>query len=138
MGLPERGQELPTLRKGPVQRIDLVKYAGASGDYNPIHTVESYAREVGFGDVIAHGMLTMAYVGQMLTDFARDEADLGEFTVRFRAVVRPGDVLECRGQVTDVAKDGDGFLAKVQVSAVNQAGEAVVKGTARLRYPAPD
>lgn len=137
MGVPERGQELPVLRKGPVQRIDLVKYAGASGDYNPIHTVESFAREAGLGDVIAHGMLSMAYVGQMLTDFMRDEAEVAEYTVRFRAMVRPGDVLEARGQVTDVAAIAGGAMVKVQVSAVNQAGETVVKGTAQLRYPLP-
>ena len=134
MALPERGQELPVLRTGPVERIDLVRYAGASGDYNPIHTVESFAREAGLGDVIAHGMLSMAYVGRMLTDFMRDEAELEEFTVRFRAMVRPGDVLECHGQVADVAAGQGAAVVKVQVRAVNQSGETVVKGSAQLRY----
>lgn len=138
MALPERGEELPALRAGPVERIDLVRYAGASGDYNPIHTVESFAREAGLGDVIAHGMLSMAYVGRMLTDFMGDEAELEEFTVRFRTVVRPGDVLECRGQVTDVVPEQGATLVNVQVRALNQSDETVVKGKARLRYPVAD
>lgn len=125
----EVGYELQPLQKGPVTPIDLVKYSGASGDFNPIHTVDSYAREVGLGGVIAHGMLTMAYVGQLLTDFAGLDADVEDFSVRFRAMVRPGDVITCKGKVTDV----QGTLVKLQVSAENDRGEVVVKGSAALR-----
>ena len=134
---PQKGDVLPELRRGPVQRIDLVRYAGASGDFNPIHTVESFAREQGLGDVIAHGMLTMAYVGQLLTDFAGPGAFGRDFSVRFRAMVRPGDEIVCRGAVTEVTADAAGATAACSVSAVNQNGETVVRGTAALRYPAP-
>jgi acyl dehydratase len=127
------GFELPILVKGPVKHIDLVKYSGASGDFNPIHTVESFAQEVGLGGVIAHGMLTMAYVGQLLTDFAGLDADLVDFMIRFRAMVRPGDTVTCRGKIADVIADQKGSLVKLQVSAENQNGEVVVKGTATLR-----
>ena len=129
------GMEIPPLHKGPVTQIDLVKYSGASGDFNPIHTVESFAIAAGLGGVIAHGMLTMAYVGQMLTDFAGMDADLVDFRVRFRAMVRPGDTIVCRGVVTEIREDDSGLLATLQVSAETQRQETVVKGTAMLRYP---
>ncbi len=129
----EVGQWLPTLEKGPITQVDLVKYAGASGDYNPIHTVEAFAKEKGLGGVIAHGMLTMGYVGQMLTDFAWPLFDLTDYSVRFRAMVRPGDTILCKGKITRVAKDGDMTVATVQVFAENLSGETVVKGTATLR-----
>ncbi|PWI58749.1 MaoC/PaaZ C-terminal domain-containing protein [Sulfoacidibacillus thermotolerans] len=128
------GQELPPLIKGPISHVDLVKYAGASGDFNPIHTVESFAKEVGLGGVIAHGMLTMAYVGQLLTDFAGNEADLLDFSVRFRAMVRPGDTITCLGTITKVEPVASGLLASIQVSAQTQNGEVAVKGSAVLRF----
>ncbi len=128
------GMEVPPLRKGPVTHTDLVKYSGASGDFNPIHTVESFAIEVGLGGVIAHGMLTMAYVGQMLTDFAGMDADLVDFRVRFRAMVRPGDTVVCRGMVSGIKEDDSGSLVTLQVDAETQRQETVVKGTATLRY----
>lgn len=128
------GQKVGPLQKGPITHVDLVKYAGASGDFNPIHTVEHYAVGAGLGGVIAHGMLTMAYVGQLMTDFAGLDADLIEFGVRFRAMVRPGDIIVCHGTVSGIREDHDGDRVMVQVVAQNQADEVVVKGHATLRY----
>ncbi len=130
----DAGMQLPDLVKGPVTQIDLVKYSGASGDFNPIHTVESFAKEVGLGGVIAHGMLTMAYVGQLLTDFAGNDADLIDFGVRFRAMVRPGDTITCKGIVTKVEPLERGLLAVIQVNAQTQSGDVAVKGNATLRF----
>jgi len=129
----EKGLTLPELVCGPVTRLDLVKYAGASGDYNPIHTIEEFAQEVGLDGVIAHGMLTMAYAGRMLTDFAGSEAELAEFGIRFRAVVRPGDEITCRGVIQEVSEQQGTELCKIQIFADNQHGVTVVKGTAVLR-----
>ncbi len=87
----EVGQELPE-RTYPVQRSGLVRYAGASGDFNEIHWNERVAKSVGLPDVIAHGMFTMAEVGRYLTDWVGDPAALVEFGVRFsNPVVVPDD-----------------------------------------------
>lgn len=128
------GTVLPTLVKGPITRMDLVKYSGASGDFNPIHTIDEFAEAAGLGGVIAHGMLSMAYVGQMVTDFAGHDADLVDFGVRFRAMVRPGDEVICHGTVTRVEVREDGEYVDIQVSAENQRGEVVVKGNATIKY----
>lgn len=128
-----KGLALPEVVCGPITREDLVRYAEASGDHNPIHTNEVFALEAGLGGVIAHGMLTMAYVGKMVSDFAGTEADLEELSVRFRAMVRPGDHITCRGFIQELTEGAQGNFAKLQVLAENERGEAVVKGTARLR-----
>lgn len=132
--IPDRGAVLPMLTMGPVGTADLVRYAEASGDFNPIHLDETYARAQGLDGVIAHGMLTMATVGRMLTDFAQDSADLVDFGVRFRGMVRPGDTVICEGTVTDIREDRGKPLVVVAVTAKNGRGETVVKGSAALRF----
>ncbi len=128
------GTKLAKLEKGPVTRLDLVKYAGASGDFNPIHTIEEFAQSAGLSGVIAHGMLSMAYVGQMITDFAGLDADLIDFGVRFRAMVRPGDQVICEGTVAKVEEQADGEYVYLQVTAQTQEGQLVIKGNATLKY----
>ncbi len=125
------GDKLGPLIKPPVTKTQLVMYSGASGDFNPIHTVDEFAKEVGLGGVIAHGMLTMAFVGQMLTDTAGTPGALKQFRVRFSEMVRPGDVIVCEGVVTDV-RDEDGVQwVSCDVSAiVQQDGRVAVKGHA--------
>ncbi|WP_329175650.1 MaoC family dehydratase [Streptomyces sp. NBC_01477] len=87
----EVGTELPA-RSFPVTRAALVQYAGASGDFNPIHWNEKFAREVGLPDVIAHGMFTMASAARVVTDWAGDPGAVVEYGVRFtRPVVVPND-----------------------------------------------
>ncbi|BBA99513.1 hypothetical protein RVR_6172 [Actinacidiphila reveromycinica] len=87
----EVGTELPA-REFPVDRATLVQYAGASGDFNPIHWNERFAREVGLPDVIAHGMFTMAVAIRVVTDWTVDPAAVEEYGVRFtRPVVVPDD-----------------------------------------------
>lgn len=82
----EEGAELPA-QVYPIDRTDLVKYAGASGDFNPIHWRESFAKAVGLPDVIAHGMYTMAQAGRYVTDWAGDPAALVDYGVRFSGMV---------------------------------------------------
>jgi len=99
----EVGTELPA-RSFPVDRATLVRYAGASGDFNPIHWNEKFAKEVGLPDVIAHGMFTMAEAIRVVTDWTGDPGALVDYGVRFtRPVVVPNDdqgaVIEVTGKV---------------------------------------
>jgi acyl dehydratase len=126
----EVGTELPT-RDVTIQRVDLVRYAGASGDFNPIHWNQRFATEVGLPDVIAHGMFTMAQAGRLLTDWVGDPAAVDEFGVRFtKPVVVPDDgagaTVTIGGRVRE--KLGDG-RARVDLT-VTFNGEKVL-GAAR-------
>jgi acyl dehydratase len=109
-----------------VNRSHIVKYAGASGDFNPLHHDDGIAKNLaGYPSVFAHGMLSMGLTGRMLTDWLGPTA-LRKYGVRFTRQVWPGDTLTAKGEVTDVT-DG---LATIKVVTVNQNGEAVVEGEA--------
>ena len=99
----DKGTDVPELEKGPITEIDLVRYAGASGDFNPIHVVPRVAQFVGLDGVIVHGMLIMAYAGQMLTDWA-GVGSVQRLKVRFSGMTKPGDVVICRGRITNKEK----------------------------------
>src|SRR5437879_6021293 len=103
----DRGSALPDLRKPPITKLQLVKYAGASGDYNLIHTDDETARSVGLDGVIAHGMLSMAFLGEYLCWLAGPES-VRRLSVRFVEMVRPGDTLTCRGRVKGRAHGAGG------------------------------
>ncbi|CAM5500782.1 MaoC family dehydratase [Streptomyces sp. URMC 127] len=123
----EIGTELP-VRSFPVTRADLVRYAGASGDFNPIHWNEKFAKEVGLPDVIAHGMFTMAEAARVVTDWAGDPGAVAEYGVRFtRPVVVPNDdegaVIEVGGKVA--AKDDERRTVRVDL-VVKSAGQKVL------------
>ncbi len=130
----EVGTELPP-RTFPIARADLVRYCGASGDFNVIHWNERIAKAVGLPDVIAHGMLTMAVAGRTVTDWAGDPGAVEEYSVRFsRPVVVPDDdtgaVLTVKGTVEDKREDGRvvvGLLATVGEDKVLTAAKAVVR-----------
>src|SRR5437899_10369970 len=92
------GDELPRLVKGPIEQIQLTRYAGASLDFNPIHQDEEFARAAGMGGVFAHGMLSMGWVGQALTDWA-GAGSLRKLGVRFAAPVRLKDIVTCTVRV---------------------------------------
>lgn len=112
-----------------LKRTQIVMYAGASGDYNPVHTDEVFTTEVaGYPSVFAHGMLTMGMTGKMLTNYVGD-GRLTEYGVRFTNQVFPGDTLDATATVTALA-DG---IVDLDVSTVNQNGVEVLKGTAKAR-----
>jgi acyl dehydratase len=112
-----------------LKRTQIVQYAGASGDYNPLHTDEVFTTKVaGYPSVFAHGMLTMGMTGKMLTDYVGD-ARLTKYGVRFTSQVWPGDTLDATATVREV---GDG-LVKFDVSTKNQDGVEVLSGYAEAR-----
>ena len=112
-------------------RTQIVQYAGASGDYNPLHSDEPYAKLAGFPGVFAHGMLTMGMTGRLLADWF-GEADVLRYGVRFVAQVWPGDTLTAKGEVTSV----DGGVAELTITTTNQDGTVVLAGTAAVKVPA--
>ena len=110
-------------------RTQIVMYAGASGDYNPVHTDEIFTTKVaGYPSVFAHGMLTMGLTGRMLTNYVGD-GRLTEFGVRFTSQVFPGDSLDATATVVGL-EDG---CVELSVSTVNQNGVEVAKGSAKAR-----
>ncbi len=126
------GQSLPELRK-TVTVEQIRAYAEASGDRNPIHLDEVFARSVGLPGVIAHGMLTMAFAAQLVTDWVGDRRRLAGFHGRFSGMVLPGDELRCTGTVA--AKNPDARRLTVEVRVENQKGEKVFnKGIADLDF----
>jgi 3-hydroxybutyryl-CoA dehydratase len=126
------GGELPTLARSLTQeKID--GYARASGDFNPIHIDPAFAAATPFGGTIAHGMLLLAYLSEMMTAaFGRAWLSGGRLKVRFKGVARPGDTLTVRGRIERVQDEGRRFLAGVEC--VNQAGELLVVGDAEVRF----
>jgi acyl dehydratase len=131
------GDELPVLVKGPIQQIQLTRYAGASGDFNPIHQDDEFARAAGMGGVFAHGMLSMGFVGQLVTDWA-GAAAVRKLGVRFAAIVRLKDTITCRGRVLGRRSADDVHLIDLEVWAENQRGEKVVTGKATVTLPTRD
>src|SRR5258708_40144980 len=97
-GAVRPGDGMPAVAKAPVDRVQLSRYAGASGDFNPVHVDEVYARGIGMPSVYAPGMLVMGFLGQLVSDWARG-AQLRKYGVRFIKMVWPGDTVGCKGRV---------------------------------------
>lgn len=130
---PKEGASLPIIKKNIVQdNID--RYAKASGDFNPIHIDADYARKTPLGGTVAHGMLILAYISQMMTNaFGRDWLSGGRLNVRFRAPARPGDVITIGGTIRRIEKS-DGFqMIDCDVLCSNQNDEPVITGDARVK-----
>jgi len=122
------GEEIPPLVKAPMTHLRLVRYAGASGDFNPLHTDPKVGEEIGTGGIIAHGMLIMGFVGQLLSDYAGPNA-LRKFGVRFKGMTHLNDEITCTGTITEKYEaDGEGRIAG-KVQAVDQNGDVKVAGT---------
>ena len=123
------GDMLPMLSLPPLTRAMLVLYAEASGDPNPIHIDVDVARAAGMPDVLAHGMLLMAWLGRLLTQWA-PQRDLREFGVRFSAMTFVGERITCSGRIVDKQERDGERLAKIEVKTMNDAGELKVVGDA--------
>lgn len=119
-----------------LSRTQIVQYAGASGDFNPIHHDETFAtKAAGYPSVFAHGMLTMGLTGRLLTDWLGDGV-LREYGVRFVKQVWPGDTLTAKGTIQSIESEGSEGRVHIDLETTNQNGEAVVKGSAIAALPA--
>ncbi|MDH4144012.1 MAG: MaoC/PaaZ C-terminal domain-containing protein [Acidimicrobiia bacterium] len=117
-----------------LSRTQIVMYAGASGDYNPVHSDEVFVTKVaGYPTVFAHGMLSMGLTGKMLTNYVGD-GRLKHYGVRFTSQVWPGDTLTATAEVTAVRTDDAGDqVVDLEITTTNQDGVAVIKGSAIAR-----
>jgi acyl dehydratase len=122
------GDTLPEVAE-TIERLDLVRYAGASGDFNPIHWNDEVARAVGLPGVIAHGMYSMAVAARMITGWVGDPAAVKRLRVRFSAMIEPGQTLTAKGEVAEV----DGRRVLVRFHAEDDKGVKILnKGVAEL------
>jgi len=127
------GDQRSELLVDNLSRTQIVQYAGASGDYNPLHSDDLFTKEVaGYPTVFAHGMLTMGMTGRLLTDWF-GVGNLVRYGVRFQKQVWPGDTLTVTGTVEAVREEDGATLADVSVRTVNQDGDEVLSGTATAR-----
>ena len=130
------GQVVETVVVEDLKRTQIVQYAGASGDYNPLHTDEPYAKEIaGYPGVFAHGMLTMGMTGRAITDLVGD-GTLLRYGVRFTSQVWPGDTLRVRTTVDRVKEEDGRPVVELSVVTTNQDGTTVVSGYAAARLDA--
>ncbi len=119
-----------------LSRTQIVQYAGASGDYMPLHTDELYAREIaGYPGVFAHGMLSMGATGTMLTNWVGD-GRLTKYSARFTRQVWPGDDLLAKATITNIIEENGETLAEMDVLTTNQDGQSVISGKATARLDA--
>ena len=131
MSIVEIGERLPEHVRGPITRADLALFAGASHDHVLLHIDSDYAKAAGMDDVFAHGMLSMAYLAQMLTGWAA-QASLKTWSVRFTAITPLFATVHCRGEVTEIFEQDGERLARVTIGAWTDkdiqtlGGEAVV------------
>ena len=114
----------------PVTRMDLIKYSGASGDFNPIHTIDEEAEKAGLPGIIAHGMWTMGNLAKLLTPYY-EEGFIQDYKIRFAGMVFLGDVITLKAEVEEIHDEYIVFKMK----AVNQKDKEVLKGSLRfLKY----
>ena len=133
----EVGTAIPVLVKPPMTRVQIAKYAGASGDFNPLHVDEMYATQQSkMKSVIAHGMLSMGFLGHLLTTWVGGPEPLRRLDVQFRSSVYPGDVVTLSGEVTAKREEGGRCFVDCDVRATNQDGVVVTSGVAQIELPA--
>ena len=131
------GDSLPALKKGPISLTDLVKYSGASGDFNPLHTVPEYAKSrAGLPDVIGHGMLSMGYAGQLITDWMGPDGEVKRLKAQFRAMTFLNDEVTCEGVVADKRQTADGNLVDINiVLTAGRESRRTIVGSATVALP---
>ena len=128
------GDALPAFVVENLTRTDLVRYAGASGDFNPIHHDQTFAEKAGNPTVFAHGMLNAGFVSKCITDYVGRE-NLRRFKVRFATRVWPGDTITCTGKVTKKYEAAGKRLIDGDVVALNQKGDTAIQGSFTAELP---
>ena len=127
----QAGTELPPLTAEPISRATLALFAGASGDHNPIHIDLDVARSAGLDDVFAHGMLSMAFLGRVVTGFV-PQAQVRKLGTRFTSITWVGDVITVSGKVTGKREENGEKLVDLEVKCTNQNGQDTLQGSATV------
>ena len=125
------GDEIPKLVLPPISRHQLALYCGGSGDHNPIHVDIDFAKKFGFKDVFAHGMLSMAFLGRLVTNWVPQKQVRGLGT-RFTSITWVGDVITVSGKVTAKREEGGEKLVDLEVKCTNQNGQDTLQGHATV------
>jgi acyl dehydratase len=128
------GAALPGFERGPVTRTHIVKYAGASWDFNPIHHDEPFAKRARSGGIIAHGMMVLGYLGSLATAYLGTAA-IDKFSGRLLEVTRPGDTLRIEGRVERATPSGAGGVVVLSLTATKLSGAVVAAGTVTATLP---
>lgn len=127
----QAGDVLPTFMTPPISPVSLALFAGGSGDHNPIHLDPEFARANGFPDVFAHGMLSMAYLGRLLTAWAPVDRIIS-YGVRFAAITPLRARVECRGLVKEIVEEDGRRIARLELSATLEDGTVTLIGDAAV------
>lgn len=128
------GDSLPAFTTEPISRLALALYCGASGDHNPIHVDIDFARSAGQPDVFAHGMLSMAHLGRLLTNWVPQQA-LRQYGVRFVSITPVGARITCRGTVVEKFEADGEQRVRLALSTVDQDGQVKLSGDAVIALP---
>lgn len=128
------GDALPPLHLPPISRLTLALYCGASGDHNPIHVDIDFAKSAGMPDVFAHGMLSGAWLGRLLTDWVPQSA-VRSLDVRFAALTQVGERITCTGKVTEKFEARGERCARLQLTTQNEQGQVKLSGEALVVWP---
>lgn len=123
------GEEISSFTTPAISRTTLALFAGASGDHNPMHIDIDFAKKFGMDDVFAQGMLSMAYLGRMLTNVVPQTA-IRQYGVRFGSITNLRDRITCSGKVVEKYEKGGEKLVKLEVTAVDQDGDVKLSGQA--------
>ena len=130
----QAGDSLPPLVLPPISRLGLALYCGASGDHNPIHVDIDFAKSAGMPDVFAHGMLSAAWLGRLLTNWVPQSA-IRSLDVRFAAITQVGETITCTGRVAETFEQEGQRLVRLQLSTQNQDGIVKLTGEALVAWP---
>lgn len=128
------GDTLPALSFGPITRHTLALYCGGSGDHNPIHVDIDFAKAAGFDDVFAHGMLSMAVLGRLLTLWVPQD-QVRSFNVRFSSITHVNDVITCLAKVRNRSVENEAIHVCLEVQVQTQDGRITLKGNADIAIP---
>ena len=128
----KQGDSLPSVVKEVTQK-DINLYAEASGDFNPIHIDEAFAAQTPLKGTIAHGMLILAYLSEMMTEAFGDRwLEGGSMSIRFKAAARPGDTITASGKIDSIDSKDGASRVNCSVECCNQQGETIISGGAAL------
>ncbi len=130
----EIGGAIPPLTKPAISHLQLALYAGAGADHNPIHVDEAAAKAGGLPGIIAHGMLPLGFLGQLLTQWV-PQKQVRNLSARFVAMAFPGDVITCSGKVVAKREQAGEKLVDLEIAAQNQKGENLQLGKATVALP---